>query len=177
MIEVTHITKSFKGKKALDSVSLRVGSNETVCIIGSMGSGKSTLLRCIAGLEYPEQGMVTIDGNPLNQKSKGGYNRIGMVFQNFNLFPHFNVLHNLTLAPIKVLGISQKEAEELAVQQLNKVGLGNRATLFPHELSAGQRQRVAIARCLVMNPRVMLFDEPTSALDPVATAEVMDVMR
>ena len=177
MIEVTHITKSFKGKKALDSVSLRVGSNETVCIIGSMGSGKSTLLRCIAGLEYPEQGMVTIDGNPLNQKSKGGYNRIGMVFQNFNLFPHFNVLHNLTLAPVKVLGISQKEAEELAFQQLNKVGLRNRATLFPHELSAGQRQRVAIARCLVMNPRVMLFDEPTSALDPVATAEVMDVMR
>ena len=177
MIEVTHITKSFKGKKALDSVSLRVGSNETVCIIGSMGSGKSTLLRCIAGLEYPEQGMVTIDGNPLNRKSKGGYNRIGMVFQNFNLFPHFNVLHNLTLAPVKVLGISQKEAEELAFQQLNKVGLGNRATLFPHELSAGQRQRVAIARCLVMKPRVMLFDEPTSALDPIATAEVMDVMR
>ena len=177
MIEVANISKSFRGKKALDNVSLHVGNNETVCIIGSMGSGKSTLLRCIAGLESPEQGTVAIGGKPLNRHGKGGYNHIGMVFQNFNLFPHFNVLHNLTLAPVKVLGMSQQKAEELAYQQLNKVGLGNKATLFPHELSAGQMQRVAIARCLVMNPRVMLFDEPTSALDPIATAEVMDVMR
>ena len=176
MIEVSHISKSFNGKKALDNVSLAIGKCESVCIIGSMGSGKSTLLRCIAGLEYPEQGIVSIDGKILNQQLQG-YNHIGMVFQSFNLFPHFNVLHNLTLAPIKVLGMSRKEAEEQAFQQLNKVGLGNKANLFPHELSAGQRQRVAIARCLVMNPRVMLFDEPTSALDPIATAEVMDVMR
>ncbi|MBR5542409.1 MAG: amino acid ABC transporter ATP-binding protein [Bacteroides sp.] len=148
-----------------------------MCIIGSMGSGKSTLLRCIAGLEHPEEGSICIDGCPLTQKNAGGYNYIGMVFQDFNLFPHFNVLHNLTLAPIKVLGVSEKEAEEQAYQQLQKVGLGEKAFLFPNELSAGQKQRVAIARCLMMKPRLMLFDEPTSALDPIATAEVMDVMR
>ena len=176
MIEVSHVSKSFNGKKALDNVSLTIGKFEAVCIIGSMGSGKSTLLRCVAGLESPEQGTVSFEGKLLSQQSVG-YNHIGMVFQSFNLFPHINVLHNLTLAPMKVLGMSRKEAEEQAFQQLNKVGLGNKANLFPHELSAGQRQRVAIARCLVMNPRVMLFDEPTSALDPIATAEVMDVMR
>ena len=177
MIELLHITKSFHGKKALDDVSLRLGKNETVCIIGSMGSGKSTLLRCMAGLEFPGQGTVCIDGQPLTKKSAGGYNHVGMVFQHYNLFPHFNVLHNLTLAPIKVLGISKEEAEKQAYQQLKKVGLSEKASRFPHELSAGQRQRVAIARCLMMNPRVMLFDEPTSALDPIATAEVLDVMR
>ena len=177
MIEVSHISKSFNGKKALDDVSLSVGPCETVCIIGSMGSGKSTLLRCIAGLEFPESGEISIDGRLLERKSQNGYNHIGMVFQNFNLFPHFNVLHNLTLAPIKVLGMSEKAAEEQALHQLKKVGLGEKANLYPHELSAGQRQRVAIARCLMMKPRLMLFDEPTSALDPMATAEVMDVMR
>ena len=177
MIEVSHISKSFNGKKALDDVSLSVGPCETVCIIGSMGSGKSTLLRCIAGLEFPESGEISIDGRLLERKSQDGYNHIGMVFQNFNLFPHFNVIHNLTLAPIKVLGMSEKAAEEQALHQLKKVGLGEKANLYPHELSAGQRQRVAIARCLMMKPRLMLFDEPTSALDPMATAEVMDVMR
>ena len=176
MIEVSHISKSFNGKIALDNVSLAIGKCESVCIIGSMGSGKSTLLRCIAGLEFPEEGTVSIDGKLLSQQIVG-YNHIGMVFQSFNLFPHINVLQNLTLAPMKVLGMSRKEAEEQAFQQLDKVGLGNKATFLPHELSAGQRQRVAIARCLMMNPRVMLFDEPTSALDPIATAEVMDVMR
>ena len=177
MIEVSHISKFFNGKKVLDDVSLSVGKCETLCIIGSIGSGKSTLLRCIAGLERPECGTICFDGRPLICKNAGGYNHIGMVFQNFNLFPHFNVLRNLTLAPIKVLGMSQKEAEEQAFQQLKKVGLGEKALLFPHELSAGQRQRVAIARCLMMKPRLMLFDEPTSALDPIAEAEVMDVMR
>ena len=177
MIEVSHISKFFKGKKVLDDVSLSVGKCETLCIIGSTGSGKSTLLRCIAGLERPECGTICFDGRPLICKNAGGYNHIGMVFQNFNLFPHFNVLRNLTLAPIKVLGISRKEAEEQAYEQLRRVGLGEKALLFPHELSAGQRQRVAIARCLMMKPRLMLFDEPTSALDPIAEAEVMDVMR
>ena len=177
MIEVSHISKFFNGKKVLDDVSLSVGKCETLCIIGSIGSGKSTLLRCIAGLERPECGTICFDGRPLICKNAGGYNHIGMVFQNFNLFPHFNVLRNLTLAPIKVLGISRKEAEEQAYEQLRKVGLGEKALLFPHELSAGQRQRVAIARCLMMKPRLMLFDEPTSALDPIAEAEVMDVMR
>ena len=177
MIEVSHISKFFNGKKVLDDVSFSLGKRETMCVIGSMGSGKSTLLRCIAGLERPECGTICFDGRPLICKNAGGYNHIGMVFQNFNLFPHFNVLRNLTLAPIKVLGMSQKEAEEQAFQQLKKVGLGEKALLFPHELSAGQRQRVAIARCLMMKPRLMLFDEPTSALDPIAEAEVMDVMR
>ena len=177
MIEVSHISKFFNGKKVLDDVSLSVGKCETLCIIGSIGSGKSTLLRCIAGLERPECGTICFDGRPLICKNAGGYNHIGMVFQNFNLFPHFNVLRNLTLAPIKVLGISRKEAEEQAYEQLRRVGLGEKALLFPHELSAGQRQRVAIARCLMMKPRLMLFDEPTSALDPIAEAEVMDVMR
>lgn len=177
MIEASHITKSYYGKKVLDDVSLRLGKNETICIIGSMGSGKSTLLRCMAGLESPELGIITLDGHPLVQKGAGGYNHIGMVFQNINLFPHFNVLHNLILAPVNVLGISKKEAEEQALQQLDKVGLSEKALLFPHELSPGQKQRVAIARCLMMKPRLMLFDEPTSALDPIATAEVMDVMR
>ena len=177
MIEVSHISKFFNGKKVLDDVSLSVGKCETLCIIGSIGSGKSILLRCIAGLERPECGTICFDGRPLICKNAGGYNHIGMVFQNFNLFPHFNVLRNLTLAPIKVLGISRKEAEEQAYEQLRRVGLGEKALLFPHELSAGQRQRVAIARCLMMKPRLMLFDEPTSALDPIAEAEVMDVMR
>ena len=177
MIEVAHITKSYNGRKVLDDVSFSLGKRETMCVIGSMGSGKSTLLRCVAGLERPECGTICFDGRPLMYKNAGGYNHIGMVFQNFNLFPHFNVLRNLTLAPIKVLGVSQKEAEEQACQQLKKVGLGEKALLFPHELSAGQRQRVAIARCLMMKPRLMLFDEPTSALDPIAEAEVMDVMR
>ena len=177
MIEVAHITKSYNGRKILDDVSFSLGKRETMCIIGSMGSGKSTLLRCIAGLESPEYGTICLDGLPLIHKNAEGYNHMGMVFQNFNLFPHFNVLHNLTLAPIKVLGISRKEAEEQAYEQLRRVGLGEKALLFPHELSAGQRQRVAIARCLMMKPRLMLFDEPTSALDPVAEAEVMDVMR
>ena len=160
MIEVAHISKFYNEKKVLDDVSLTLGKRETMCIIGSMGSGKSTLLRCIAGLEYPEEGSIYIDGASLTKNNSGGYNHIGMVFQNFNLFPHFNVLHNLTLAPIKVLGLSQEEAEEQAYQQLRKVGLGEKALLFPYELSAGQMQRVAIARCLMMKPRLMLFDEP-----------------
>ena len=177
MIEVSHITKSFNGKKALDDVSFSIHPFEVVCIIGSVGSGKSTLLRCIAGLETPERGTINFDDSLRTQTRKGGYHHIGMVFQNYNLFPHLNVLDNLTLAPVKVLGMSKEEAQEEAFLQLDKVGLGKKAYLFPHELSAGQRQRVAIARCLVMKPQLMLFDEPTSALDPVATAEVMDVMR
>lgn len=177
MIEILHISKSFNGKKILDDVSLTIGQQEAVCIIGSTGSGKSTLLRCMAGLEYPEEGIIQIDGKPLKKTNKGSYNHIGMVFQGLNLFPHFNVLHNLTLAPMKVLGLSQKEAEERAYHQLEKVGLNDKADFFPHDLSTGQRQRVAIARCLVMDPRLILFDEPTSSLDLIATAEIMNVMR
>ena len=177
MIEISHISKSFNGKKVLDDISLTIGQKETIFIIGSTGSGKSTLLRCMAGLEFPEEGKILIDSKPLTKANRSRYNHIGMVFQNFNLFPHFNVLHNLTLAPIKVLGIPQEEAEEQALQQLKKIGLIDKAYLFPHQLSAGQCQRVTIARCLMMKPQLILFDEPTSSLDPVSTAEVIDVIR
>ena len=138
MIEVSHITKSFNGKKALDDVSFSIHPFEVVCIIGSVGSGKSTLLRCIAGLETPERGTINFDDSLRTQTRKGGYHHIGMVFQNYNLFPHLNVLDNLTLAPVKVLGMSKEEAQEEAFLQLDKVGLGKKAYLFPHELSAGQ---------------------------------------
>ena len=177
MIEASHITKSYYGKKVLDDVSLRLGKNETICIIGSMGSGKSTLLRCMAGLESPELGIITLDGHPLVQKGAGGYNHIGMVFQNINLFPHFNVLHNLILAPVNVLGISKKEAEEQALQQLDKVGLSEKALLFPHELSPGQKQRVAIARAVINRPDILLADEPTGALDSRTGVEVLKFLQ
>lgn len=177
MINISHIKKYFNDKLILDDVSLSIEERGAVCIIGQMGCGKSTLLRCIAGLEFPEEGEVCVFGKLHSEHNKEGYNHIGMVFQSFNLFPHLNVLHNLTLAPIKVLKQSREEAEKQAFLQLEKVGLAENAYTLPDELSSGQRQRVAIARCLVMKPRLMLFDEPTSALDPIATAEVMDVLR
>ena len=189
VLEVKNIKKSFGKVEVLRDISFSLEKGEVLSIIGSSGSGKTTLLRCLNFLEYADEGTITVNGKLLYDGKDGKSKRMkeaeirtkrlhfGLVFQNFNLFPHFNVLHNLTLAPIKVLGISKKEAEEQAYEQLRKVGLGEKALLFPHELSSGQRQRVAIARCLMMKPRLMLFDEPTSALDPIAEAEVMDVMR
>ena len=173
MIEVSHISKSFNGKTILSEVSLNIAEREMACIIGPIGCGKSTLLRCIAGLEEPENGQVNLH---MPQDSKS-HNHVGMVFQRFNLFPHLTVLHNLTLAPIQVLKMSKSEAEEIALRQLDAVGLRQKADALPSQLSTGQQQRVAIARSLVMNPKILLLDEPLSALDPIATSEVMDVLR
>ena len=169
MIELRNICKSYDDHKILDNLSLKFSEQEMVCIIGPIGCGKSTLLRCLAGLVEPDSGEVVFSSD---EKP-----RIGMIFQHFNLFPHLDVLRNLTLAPIHVLGMSPAEAESMALEQLELVGLAHRSRLFPHELSVGQQQRVAIARCLMMNPQIVLLDEPLSALDPMAACEVMDVLR
>ena len=169
MIELRNIYKFIDGHKILDNLSLKFNEREMVCLIGPMGGGKSTLLRCIAGLVEPDAGEVVY--------TSGQQPRIGMVFQHFNLFPHLDVLRNLTLAPVHVLGMEVAEAERIALEQLEMVGLAHRSRLFPEDLSAGQQQRVAIARCMMMNPSIVLLDEPMSALDPLAAAEVMDVLR
>ena len=171
MIRINQITKSFGAAKALDNVSLTVGRNELVSIIGYSGSGKSTLIRCVAGLESYESGSIATGAS-----SDRGYSGIGMVFSRSNLFPHLTVLQNLTLAPMKVLGMSREEAEEEAEQMLDKVGIWSVKDSYPDCLSSGQRQRAAIARSLMMKPEILLLDEPTSALDPVSTAEVFNVL-
>ena len=169
MIELAHIFKAYGTHRALNDLSLKIGEKETVCLIGKMGSGKSTLLKCLAGLVQPDSGEIIF--------KNGKRPRMGMIFQHFNLFPHMDVLHNLTLAPMKVLGLSAKEAEQTAMEQLESVGLASKCRMFPHELSEGQQQRLAIARSLVMKPEVLLLDEPLSALDPMAVGEVTDVLR
>ena len=177
MIEVSHISKTYNGKKVLEDVSLSVGKCETMCIIGSMGSGKSTLLRCIAGLEFPESGKISIDGRLIERTSQSGYNHIGMVFQNFNLFPHFTVLRNITEAQIHVLGRNKVQAQQRGRELLAKMGLSDKENSYPCELSGGQQQRVSIARALALDPQVLFFDEPTSALDPELTGEILKVIR
>lgn len=171
MIKVNHITKSYDAIKALDDLSLSVDSNEVVSIIGHSGSGKSTLLNCIAGLVSYDSGSISV-----NARRNGVYNGIGMVFQQGNLFPHLNVLQNLMLAPEQILGVSRKDAEEEALLMIDKVGLWSKRFNYPGSLSIGQRQRVAIARCLMMKPSVLLLDEPSSSLDPVSTSEVYNVL-
>ena len=166
MIELKHIYKSFDGNRVLDDLSLTFAERELVCMIGPMGCGKSTLLRCLAGLVDPDSGEIRF--------TSGEKPRIGMILQDFNLFPFLNVLHNLTLAPMRVLGMSAAEAERLALEQLESVGLAHKSHLFPQDLSVGQQQRVAIARCLVMKPRVLLLDEPFSALDYQTKLNVCD---
>ena len=172
MIDVSHITKTFGSSRILDDVSLHIYRNETVSIIGYAGSGKSTLLNCMAGLTSIDSGSVTV-----NSTRKGTYNGMGMVFQEHNLFSHLTVLQNMTVAPVNVLGISKEEAEKQAMELLDTVGLWEKSSEYPDQLSLGQRQRVAIARSLMMNPDVLLLDEPTSSLDPVPSSEVMDVIR
>lgn len=171
MINISHLQKSYNATKVLDNVSLHIGRNEVVSIIGYSGSGKSTLLNCIAGLESYESGTVITDITPGN-----GYGGIGMVFNSGNLFPHLTVLQNLVLAPVKVLGLSPKQAEEEAVQILEKVGIWSVRDVYPQSLSSGQSQRAAIARSLMMKPGILLLDEPTSSLDPAATSEVFKVL-
>lgn len=179
IIEVKDLYKYFGEVKALNGVSLNVERGKVVVIIGPSGSGKSTLLRCINYLESPTSGEIFIDGEMLTGKQaqlNAIRAEIGMVFQLFNLFPHLTALENVTIAQRVVRGISKQEANEIAMQQLNRVGIPEKAAVYPTQLSGGQQQRVAIARALAMNPKIMLFDEPTSALDPEMIKEVLDVM-
>ncbi|ERM91759.1 amino acid ABC transporter ATP-binding protein [Caldanaerobacter subterraneus] len=180
MIFVNDVYKNFGSLEVLKGVTLKVNKGEVVVIIGPSGSGKSTLLRCINLLEEPTKGEVFIDGVKINN-GKVNINKVrqkvGMVFQHFNLFPHLTAIENITLAPVKVKKMNKKEAEELAVDLLAKVGLLDKKDEYPIKLSGGQKQRLAIARALAMQPEVMLFDEPTSALDPEMVKEVLNVMK
>ncbi len=171
--------KAFGDNVVLDGIDLAVSRGEAIVIAGPSGSGKSTLLRCVNGLETVDEGEIHFDGRPV-APGKGIAAiraKIGMVFQQFNLFPHMNVLDNITLAPVKVKGLSTPQAKEKARQLLDRVGIAEKAQQNPADLSGGQQQRVAIARALAMEPELMLFDEPTSALDPEMIREVLDVMR
>jgi len=180
MIQVIDIHKSFGKLEVLKGITCRVAPREVVCVIGPSGSGKSTLLRCINQLETVKSGHIFIDGKEITSE-KVDINRVrervGMVFQLFNLFPHKTTLENITLAPMKIKGLKQAEAETIATDLLRKVGLLDKINVYPSKLSGGQKQRVAIARALAMQPKVMLFDEPTSALDPEMVGEVLEVMK
>jgi ABC-type polar amino acid transport system ATPase subunit len=179
-IQVIDLHKSFDALEVLKGVSLEVKTGEVVAVIGSSGSGKSTLLRCLNRLEQSTSGTILVDGTELkgSKRTISEIRReIGMVFQQFNLFPHMTVLENVMEGPVQVLGMPKKEAASLAAGLLAKVGLAEKASVYPRKLSGGQQQRVAIARALAMNPRAMLFDEPTSALDPELRGEVLQVMK
>ena len=178
-ISISEISKSFGDFKALNNVSLTVGLGERVVVCGPSGSGKSTLVRCINGLEQHETGSITVDGIALNHKTKSMEqirSRVGMVFQQFNLFPHLTVLENLTLGPVRSKNMTAQAAKEIAMTYLERVKIPEQAGKYPRQLSGGQQQRVAIARSLCMEPKILLFDEPTSALDPEMITEVLDVM-
>ena len=181
MIKVENIVKQFNDLKAVNDVSLEIKKGEIVCLIGPSGSGKSTVLRCINGLEKPESGHIYVNDQLHDEKEPETYKKLrslmGFVFQHFNLFPNMTVLENLTLAPIQVMKKSKDEAEQVACQYLERVGLLDKKDEYPNKLSGGQKQRVAIARSLCMNPQIMLFDEPTSALDPEMVIEVLEVMQ
>lgn len=180
VIELKNVTKSFGDHKVLKGVNLKVDSGEVVSVIGASGSGKSTMLRCINLLERPDGGDIVFNGESIfgQDVNIAGYRtKVGMVFQSFNLFENMNVLKNCTIGQIKVLKRDKKEAEEIALKYLEKVGMGAFVNARPSQLSGGQKQRVAIARALAMEPEVLLFDEPTSALDPEMVGEVLLVMK
>ena len=180
MISVNNLRKSFHGLEVLKGISTEIKRGDVVCVIGPSGSGKSTFLRCLNMLEKPDSGEIIFNGEDLT-KPRTNLNlhrqKMGMVFQQFNLFPHMTVLENLTCAPVMLKKLTQAQAEEKAMELLGRVGLADRANEYPNKLSGGQKQRVAIVRALCMDPEVMLFDEPTSALDPEMVGEVLDVMK
>ena len=188
LIQVTELQKHFKGGKqtqddkirALDGVSAQIHRGEVVVVIGPSGSGKSTFLRCLNLLELPTGGQILFDGTDITDKNCNinlHRQKMGMVFQHFNLFPHMTILKNMTIAPMQLLHKSKEDAEKTALELLGRVGLADRANAYPSQLSGGQKQRVAIVRALAMQPEVMLFDEPTSALDPEMVGEVLEVMK
>ena len=188
LIQVTELQKHFKGGKqtqddkirALDGVSAQIHRGEVVVVIGPSGSGKSTFLRCLNLLELPTGGQILFDGVDITDKNCNinlHRQKMGMVFQHFNLFPHMTILKNMTIAPMQLLHKSKEDAEKTALELLSRVGLADRANAYPSQLSGGQKQRVAIVRALAMQPEVMLFDEPTSALDPEMVGEVLEVMK
>lgn len=190
MIRFSHVTKRYGDLTVLDALDLDIARNEKVALIGPSGSGKSTLLRMLMLLEDIDDGVIYVDGKPLthmeeprglvpasDRYKREGRSRIGMVFQNFNLFPHMTALQNVVEAPVSSLGLSRKEAQERASELLDMVGLGDKLQHYPSQLSGGQQQRVAIARALAMRPQIMLFDEVTSALDPELCGEVLNVIR
>ncbi|MEE0394286.1 amino acid ABC transporter ATP-binding protein [Holdemanella biformis] len=181
MIRVENVSKQFNKTRVLKNVSLEVNKGDIISLIGPSGSGKSTLLRCIHGLEHVDSGKIYMDDEWMNpddeKKFRVQRNRMGFVFQHFNLFPNMSVLQNCKLAQVEVLNKTDEEAEKTALEYLDKVGLLEKKDAYPNNLSGGQKQRVAIARALCMNPDIMLFDEPTSALDPEMIKEVLEVMK
>lgn len=180
MININHLLKKFGDVEVLKDINMQVKEGEVVCIIGPSGAGKSTLLRCVNLLETPSAGEILYEGTDIlgkNYDVRKLREEVGMVFQRFNLFPLRNIMDNITVGPIKIKKIPSKQAEDAGRALLNKVGLSEKANVYPSTLSGGQQQRVAIARALAMNPKVLLFDEPTSALDPELVGEVLDVMK
>lgn len=180
MIQTINLNKKFGSLHVLKDISETINDGEVVVIIGPSGSGKSTFLRCLNLLEEPTSGEILLDGVNITDKSNDinkQREKMGMVFQQFNLFPHKTVMENITLAPIQVKGMSKADAEEIGRRLLKRIGLEEKADAYPNQLSGGQKQRIAIIRALAMNPEVMLFDEPTSALDPEMVGEVLEVMK
>ena len=179
IIELKNVNKWFDKFQVLKEINLEVKPKEKIVVCGPSGSGKSTLIRCINRLEEHQEGSIVVDGNEISENTKNIENiraEVGMVFQQFNLFPHLSILENCSLAPIWVKKLPKKKAEELAMENLKRVQIEDQAAKFPGQLSGGQQQRAAIARALCMEPKIMLFDEPTSALDPEMIKEVLDVM-
>ena len=180
MIDVVDLHKSFGDLQVLRGITETIKDGEVVCVVGPSGSGKSTFLRCLNLLEEPTSGKIILDGEQINEKGvdlNKVRQKLGMVFQNFNLFPHMTTLDNVTLAPVQTGIMSKEDAEKTAKELLARVGLSDKVDVYPPSLSGGQKQRAAIARALAMDPEIMLFDEPTSALDPEMVGEVLDVMK
>lgn len=184
MLEMQHISKQFGDLKVLEDISIKVNQGKVIVVVGPSGSGKTTLLRCLNALEIPEQGTVVIDDQEIDFSKKTSKKSIrelrkqtGMVFQNYNLFPHLTVIENIMEGPVIVQKTPKHKARTVALKLLEKVGLTDKADVYPHQLSGGQQQRVGIARAMAIDPKVMLFDEPTSALDPELIGEVLQVMK